>query len=191
LIVENQTVPGGNASLPGVKKKKWRIRLLFFLILILLLLFGLYQCGYLGGRPENDSGIVIGAGVKEGEMEADETDSQEEGTEAGANGKANMTVRINSRPVFADGKSEGDLKIANPEANVLYIKAEISLDDTGEVIYESGAVPPNHYIDNDKLTKVLKKGEYPATAHVTLFDPDNLDTQYNSANFNLVITIEN
>jgi len=195
LTEENQTISEEQYSHPkdGKKSKKQK-RLLCItalILIILLILFGLYRCGYLGGRQENDSDIVIGAGVKEGEMNTGETEIREDGSEAGANGKANMTVKINSRPVFADGESAGDLNIVNPEANLLYMKAEIRLDDTGEVIYESGAIPPNHYIDNDKLAKVLEKGAHNAIAHVTLFDPDNPDAQYNSANFNLVITIEN
>jgi len=68
---------------------------------------------------------------------------------------------------------------------------EITLDSTGEVIYDSGAIPPNHYIDNDRLTKTLEKGTYEAIAHVTLFDPEYPDVNYNSANFALVMTIKN
>lgn len=186
----NRWMPKGKSPPPEDEKKggkrKWAIRVAILIILILLVLLGLYQCGRPGNRPELDPDVIIGAGVREGEM-----DRGDDKPEVNSNGKSEMTVRMNGYPVFADGKSEGNLNIENPEVNELYMNVEITLKDTGEVIYDSGAIPPNHYIDSDKLTKTLDKGTYEATAHVTLFDPDYPDSNFNSANFTLVITIEN
>jgi len=189
------TVPAGRHSSAGTekekkKKKKLLLIILAFVLVAALALFGAYKLG-LFDKP-NESGILIGAGVKEGEIDPDtgeEVSGNEDGT--GNNGKSNMTVRLNGYPVFEDGSSEGSLNIVNPSSNVLCMLVEITLDETGEKIYESGAIPPNHYVDNDKLTKVLKQGTHNATAHVTLYDPDNPDKEFNGADFNLTITVKN
>ena len=189
MCEEKKTDPKGRTPSPEDRKKsekrKWAIRGAALVIIILLTLLGLYKCG--GSRRE-DSGVVIGAGVKEGEMNRGSENNKKE---ASPNAKSEMTVRMNGYPVFADGESEGSLNIENPAVNELHMSVEITLNSTGEVIYDSGAIPPNHYVDRDRLTKVLGKGTYEATAHVTLFDPEHPDTNYNSANFTLVIKIEN
>lgn len=168
------------------KERKDRKRVIFIIILIILILLTLYQCGHSPNHPELGPGVIIGAGVKEGER-----DRNDHRQEVKPNGKAEMTVRINGYPVFASGGSEGNLNIENPVANELHMNVEITLNETGEVIYNSGAIPPNHYIDNGQLSKNLEKGAYEATAHVTLFDPEYPDNSYNSANFTLVITVKN
>lgn len=165
-------------------KLKWAIRIIALIIIILLLFLCLYKCG---GQVEDDAGYIIGAGVREGEIDTDGGDE----SGAGSNGKSDMRIKMNGKPTFADGESNGNLNIENPAENALFMNVDIMLNDTGEVIYESGAIPPNHHVANGKLAKILKKGEYEATAHVTLFDPDNPDSNYNSANFKLIITIEN
>lgn len=167
------------------KKKKKILIIVAIIVLILLALFILYKLGYIGGQQE-EVGFIIGAGVKEGMLKIEEKIADE-----GANGTAAMSISLNAYPTFKDGQSEGNLNIVNAVDNTLYMEVEICLDNTGEVIYQSGAIPPNHYIDNGKLTKILEKGEYKATAYVTIFDSENLDNQYNSANFDLVVKIEN
>lgn len=165
------------------KKRKRAIRAAVLIIIILLILLGLYKCG---GPDSSD--VIIGAGVKAGAIDRG---GENDKSEANSNGKSEMTVRINGYPVFADGESKGSLNIENPAVNALCMNVEITLKSTGEVIYDSGAIPPNHYVDKDRLGKVLEKGTYEANAHVTLFDPEYPDTNYNSANFTLILTIEN
>lgn len=191
---ENKKNPETEESSPAAaetkeksKARKWISRIVILIILILILLFTLYRCGYIGGQEE--APFIIGANVKEGTpgMTEEEIEEALEAEQA----KANFSIELNGYPTFADGSSEGNLNIVNPADNALYMEVEIRLDDTDEVIYQSGGIPPNHYIDNDKLTKVLEKGEYNATAYVSITDPDNPETQYNSASFDLIITIQN
>jgi len=159
-------------------------RIWIIMIILLLLAAGLYG---LFNRKTNDTDYLIGAGVKTGSLDDDDSGN----TDPSSNGKSSMRVKLNGKPIFADGKSEGSLNIENPAENELYMQVEIKLNQTGDIVYSSGAIPPNHYIDKDMLSKVLRKGEYEATAYVTLFDQDNPDTIYNSANFKLIITVLN
>lgn len=84
--------------------------------------------------------------------------------------ESSFSFEINSRPIFKDGKSEGNLRIANPPYNKYSINVEIKLDDSNKTIFNSGKILPNHYIENAKLTKRLKAGEYNATANINAYD---------------------
>lgn len=84
--------------------------------------------------------------------------------------ESSFSFEINSRPIFKDGKSEGNLRIANPPYNKYSINVEIKLDDSDEIVFNSGKISPNHYIENAKLTKHLKAGDYNATATINAYD---------------------
>lgn len=88
-----------------------------------------------------------------------------------------FTLTINPTAVFEDGTSEGSIEIINPATNVYPIAVDITLDDTGEVIYSSGAIYPNQQVLTAKLLKDLDKGEYDATATVNIYDPDSKEKQ--------------
>lgn len=160
------------------KKRKW---LLLFLLLFLVL-FGLYRCGMFGSK--DDSRIIIGAGVQQGVPSKNRD-------EPGSNGTEQVSIQLNARPTFADGVSVGDLNIVNPATNVLYLEADIRLTETDEIIYQSGVIPPDHFVGEDKLMRNLHQGEHEAVATVTLFDPNEQDQQFNQYTFSLVIIIEN
>ncbi len=104
--------------------------------------------------------------------------------------KSTFSFEINSRPVFKDGKSEGNLRIANPPYNAYAISVEIKLDSNGKTVFNSGKINPNHYIENAKLTKKLKAGEYDATATINAYDVKTGEFKGMSA-AKLVIKIEN
>ena len=84
-----------------------------------------------------------------------------------------IAFSINTSPVFATGGSEGNLMLENPEHNAKLLVAEIYLDDTQELIYQSKAIPAGAYIENAMLDKVLKPGEYQATAYFKAYREDD------------------
>ena len=104
--------------------------------------------------------------------------------------ESTFSFEVNSRPVFKDGKSEGNLRIANPPYNKYAINVEIKLDSNGKSVFNSGKINPNHYIEKAKLTKKLKAGEYDATATINAYDTETGDFKGTSA-AKLVIKIEN
>lgn len=104
--------------------------------------------------------------------------------------ESTFSFEVNSRPIFKDGKSEGNLRIANPPYNKYAISVEIKLDSNGKTVFNSGKINPNHYIENAKLTKKLKAGEYDATAIINAYDTKTGDFKGTSA-AKLVIKIEN
>lgn len=88
-----------------------------------------------------------------------------------------FTLQINPEAVFENGQSEGSIEIVNPGTNVYPITVDISLISSDELIYSSGAIYPNQFVENVKLEKQLAKGEYPARATVNIYDPETKEKQ--------------
>ena len=103
--------------------------------------------------------------------------------------ESTFSFEINSRPVFKDGKSEGNLRIANPPYNKYAIEVEIKLDSNGKSVFKSGQIKPNHYIEYAKLTKKLKAGEYDATAIINAYDIQTREFKGTSA-AKLILKVE-
>ncbi|WP_366533441.1 hypothetical protein ACOJIU_18380 (plasmid) [Carnobacterium maltaromaticum] len=101
-----------------------------------------------------------------------------------------FTLNINPFAEFPDGESEGTLQIINPETNVYPISVVITLDENSEEVYRSGAIQPNQEIKNAKLSKVLDKGIYEATAIINIYDPVTKEKQ-GSTQAAITITINN
>jgi len=189
------TEPGQASPMNSNKytlKKVLRILIPIFLFLIFVLIFVMYGLGLFSSpdQPAMESAsVMVGSNVKEGTPGM--SDEELQAALDAEREAALVSIELDAYPTFANGSSEGNLNIVNPATNSLYLEVEIRLDDTEEVIYKSGAIPPNSFIDNDKLSTVLQAGEYNATAYVTAYDPDNPDEQYNKAEFSLVVTILN
>ena len=84
--------------------------------------------------------------------------------------ESNFSFKINSRPEFETGDAEGTLYIENPVTNVYDMRVVITLDDTGETIYETGLISPGQNIVRDVLKRQLDAGVYPATATIYAHD---------------------
>ena len=103
--------------------------------------------------------------------------------------ESTFSFEINSRTIFKDGKSQGNLRIANPPYNKYAINVEIKLDSNGKSVFNSGKINPNNYIEYAKLTKKLKAGEYDATAVINAYDTNTGEFKGTSA-AKLIIKIE-
>lgn len=116
-------------------------------------------------------GIVYDQNAEEGGWEAM---SREEITEA-LNSKVEegmINISMNTSPVFADGRAEGNLMIVNELVNTYPQKVELYRSDTNELIYTSDAVPVGSKIASDALDVVLEAGVYECTAMFHALDPE-------------------
>lgn len=86
--------------------------------------------------------------------------------------KGMMNISIAASINFADGASEGEARIENIAANPMDQKVTITLKDSGDVVYESGALAPDQHIQSIKLTKDLEPGAYNAIATFTGYDKE-------------------
>lgn len=75
-----------------------------------------------------------------------------------------FNISIASTVQLEDGTSEAELRIENVPNNPYLMKVEITRDDTGDTIYTSGLIEPNHHIQKAKLDVDLDAGDYPCTA---------------------------
>ena len=83
-----------------------------------------------------------------------------------------MNISVAATITFENGSAEGEARLQNVEGNRRDQKIVITLDDTGEVIYESGAIPPGSHIQTIKLNRDIDAGTYAATATFIGYDLD-------------------
>ena len=173
--MEEKTKKNGNAV-------KW-----VFLVIILILMGVI---AWLLLRPaEKPAGLARAAGAQLGQLEGKtEEEIQKELNRIVDEGMFNIS--INTAPTFENGGAEGPLMIENVPGNRYLMQVQITLDDTGELIYETGLIEPNHHIQNAKLDVELGKGEYLATAVFNAYDPET-EEYIGSAGAKLTITVLN
>lgn len=132
-------------------------------VLLTLALPGLRTCS--DGREPRDPNAALGqlAGKSAEEVQAALGDLVAEGM---------FSISIASVAEFPDGSSEGELRIENAPNNRYLMKVTVMRDDTGETVYKSGVIEPNHHIQRARLAVGLPAGTYPCTASFEALDPD-------------------
>ena len=100
-----------------------------------------------------------------------------------------INISANTAPIFEDGSSEGNLMLVNESINNYPQKVQIVRNDTGEQIYESGAIAVGSKIERAKLDVVLPAGTYECTAYFHNLDPETGD-MIGTAGAIITITIQ-
>lgn len=131
------------------------------LIVAGVLAFALFSSSGAGRDPNAAVGQLEGKSAEEIQAELDRI--VEEGM---------FNISIASQVEFADGQSEGELRIENVPNNPYLMKVEITRDDTGETVYTSVMIEQNHHIQTAKLAVDLDAGDYPCTAVFYAHDPE-------------------
>ncbi|MBS4986576.1 MAG: hypothetical protein ACLTC4_23865 [Hungatella hathewayi] len=108
--------------------------------------------------------------VKTGTLNQDPEKRQQELNQVVEEGM--LAFSVNATPFMKNGASTANLLIENPPGNGKRFTITIRRNDTGEVIYQSGYLDPEQYIDDVPLDVVLPKGEYACTAY---FDAYRID----------------
>lgn len=101
-----------------------------------------------------------------------------------------INISANTAPIFEDGSSEGNLMLVNESINNYPQKVQIVRNDTGEQIYESGAIAVGSKIERAKLDVVLPAGTYECTAYFHNLDSETGDI-IGTAGAIITITIKN
>lgn len=149
-----------------VKRKKELIGMLLLLLLVAVLIAGVRLLESKETKPESrmrDVNAIIGQveGKSDEEIQSELNRIVEKGM---------FNISINSDIVMEDGTSEAELRIENVPGNQYLMGVDITLDESGEVIYSSGILEPNHYIQKAALKRPLEKGVYSATALFGAYD---------------------
>ncbi len=149
------------------KKKKSKKPLIIVIIILLVAILGLGIWWLLfanGGWLDSNAKSGQAPYKTNEEVQAELNRQVEEGM---------FNISIASVVEFPDGTSPGTAYIENIPGNRYDMMVEITLDDTGESVYQSGALAPDSYIDDITLTKDLDAGTYPSTATFTAYDHDS------------------
>ena len=101
-----------------------------------------------------------------------------------------INISMNTAPYFENGKAEGNVMIVNESINNYPQKVQIVRNDTGEQIYESGAIAVGSKIERAKLDVVLPAGTYECTAYFHNLDPETGEI-IGTAGAIITITIKN
>ena len=101
-----------------------------------------------------------------------------------------INISMNTAPYFEDGKAEGNVMIVNESINNYPQKVQIVRNDTGEQIYESGAIAVGSKIEHAALDVELPAGTYECTAMFHNLDPVSGET-IGTAGAIINITIKN
>lgn len=86
-----------------------------------------------------------------------------------------LNISIASVIKFENGTSPGTAYIENVPSNKYVMKVTITTDNNGEVVYQSGGIKPDSFIETITLSQPLAAGTYPATATFTAYNPDTLE----------------
>ena len=101
-----------------------------------------------------------------------------------------INISMNTAPYFENGTAEGNLMLVNESINNYPQKVQIVRNDTGEQIYESGAIAVGSKIERAKLDVVLPVGTYECTAYFHNLDPETGEI-IGTAGAIITITIKN
>lgn len=161
------------------KKQRMKKRIIIVIIAILLIVIIMLSLRACGAKSQNEddffdanaqTGIVPGMTREEIQSLLDQV--VEEGM---------FNISIASTVLVKEGSNIATANIENIEANHYHMSVVITLDDTGDVVYESKGIKPGQFIENIELTKVLPVGKYNATAVFTAHDQEDYSEEGQAA----------
>ena len=149
---------------------KIAVVLLAIIIIILLLLRG---CGGEKVTIDDDNTPMYGLDLDPNAAYGDIEGMSEEEIIAMLNEqvkKSMINISMATEVIFANGTSEGELRIVNHDVNIHPQVVEINLKDTDELIYRSGLIPVGSNVKTGKLLVDLDAGKYDAIATFSSID---------------------
>lgn len=168
-------------------EKKNRIQLWIILLLLLLLGVGagmfyftiqssqkgrlardeLALGGMLPGKTQEEIGELLNAKVEEGMVD----------------------IGIAAEPIFEQNGKKGRIGIENIAGNHYSFQVSVRLDDTGEVIYESGLIDPGYYVEFIELNQKMQAGDYEATAIFSTYSLDETEDKIAQTNVKIILHV--
>lgn len=168
------------------KNKKWMLLLL--LLLLCCILGGFFWSWKMRPRSRFDMDRNALEGFLPGKTAAE---IQAELNRIIDEGRVNISM--NPTPVIKDG--EINVRIENVPANNYYLQADVYIypqkgnPDNAELVYRSGILKQNYYIENGETDTMVSPGEYDGIAIFSALDPETLE-EIGKTSLTLVITVE-
>ena len=139
------------------------------MVLLLLLLAALAAAVYFyiqgsraAAKPE---GLVYEANIVEGDIPGKSMEEMQRELDSIVE-EGMLAMSINATPFGRISGADRDINwmIENPSNQGKLIRVEVWRDDTGEKIYETGAIKPGSYVESAQPDVGLPVGEYDCTA---------------------------
>ena len=173
----------------AVQKEKKKSKLLWIIIFLLLLLIGIGAGIYYQMTKDSNLGRLTRDELALGGMLPGKTDQEISDILNAKVAEGMVDIGIAAGPIFENGGKKGRIAIENIAANRYSFQVDVILDDTGEVIYQSGVVDPGYYIEYIKLNKTLQAGDYQATAHFTTYSLDETEDKISEISVKIVLHV--
>lgn len=168
-------VPVGENKYIGITKSS-KSRVIFPLLILLILSALLYLGLNPNSKPEWFPNIDGNIGVHQ---------KSEDETKVGS-------IKVNgfSKWIVPAGQTKNiSVPLTNPTENRCYFQFTITLDETGEVLYESQLVPPSEGIYLIDISRPLEAGIYSATIFISTTDVET-GGKMNSCKLNTTIVCQ-
>ena len=174
INVDEEDVRTGTQKAEKEKKMKRTLTIVGGIAIIIIIILLLLR-GCAGSPANNPTKPNYGTEVDPNATVEDFDKMSEEEIIAALNEKVKegmITISMATQGTFADGTSEGALKITNAEENRHPQVVEITLAEDGTMLYQSKLIPVGSNIKTGKLLVDLPKGEYPCIATFNSIDED-------------------
>ena len=171
------------------EKKPKKKNLQWLIILLLLLLLGIAAGMYFRMMQTNHKDrlardeLAFG-GMLPGKSEQEISSLLSEKVKEGM-----VDIGIAAEPVFEYNGKKGRLGIENIAANHYSFQVVLKLDETGEILYESGLIDPGYYVEYVELAKKLQAGDYQATAVFTTYSLDESEDKIAETNVKIILHV--
>lgn len=145
---------------PGKPKKKNGL----VILLVILLLAALAVGGYFVWQHFNQKDVMepnATIGIMPGKTDQEIIDELNRKVD-----ERSIALTINPTPVAENGTSDVNWMYENPQSNEKYTRLEVFLDDTEELIYETGMMVNGSYVEAAPMKVDLPAGTYTCTAYV-------------------------
>ncbi len=171
------------------QKAKKKSKILWIIIFLLLLLIGVGAGIYFQMTKDNSLSRLTRDELALGGLLPGKTDQEVADLLSAKVAEGMVDIGIAAAPVFEYGGKKGRIAIENIAANHYSFQVDISLEDTGDVVYQSGLIDPGFYIEYIGLNKALQPGDYQATARFTTYSLDETEDRISEANVKLVLHV--
>ena len=159
---------GSRRGTSGGSSRKQRFRVMAFLLLAICCMAGAAAGVYLSRQradPVSRQGLTYEANVVSGDIPGKTKEQrQKELDSAVEEGMLAMSMNVTPFGKVSGAGHSVNWMIENPSNQGKLIRVEITRDDTGEKIFETGAIRPGNYLESGPLLTPLPAGEYDCTA---------------------------
>ena len=103
-----------------------------------------------------------------------------------------MAIRGWRSMLLPSGVTEVDTALNNPEENegLYYLTYQLSIKETGEVLFSTGLIPPGLYCTQVTLSRPLEKGEYECVVLAQPYRMTDPPTPTNNATFDVRVVVQ-